>query len=116
MFYNIFMSYSYVYIMSNKWRTTLYIGVTSDLERRVLEHKRGEGSSFTSKYNLNDLLYFEEGNSIEDTIAREKQLKAWERKWKMELIKEMNPEFKDLSKDWYDEKLLTDEIPGQSPE
>ena len=69
------MPHSYVYIMSNKWRTTLYIGVTNNLERRVLEHKRGEGSEFTNKYNLEHLIYFEEGDSIEAAIAREKQLK-----------------------------------------
>jgi len=90
--------------MSNRWRTTLYIGVTNNLERRVLEHKRGEGSDFTTKYKLERLIYFEEGDSIEAAIAREKQLKNWQRDWKMELIKEMNPELEDLSKDWYEEE------------
>jgi len=69
------------------------------------------GSEFTNKYNLEHLIYFEEGNSIEEAIAREKQLKNWERQWKMDLIKKMNPELEDLSKDWYKEEQLKDEIP-----
>ena len=87
---------SYVYIMSNKKLTTLYIGVTNDLERRVLEHKQGTDSDFTTRYKLDRLIYFEEGGRIEDAIAREKQLKKWRRSWKIELIKKQNPEWKDL--------------------
>jgi putative endonuclease len=86
--------------MSNKWRTTLYIGVTNNLERRVLEHKLGEASKFTSKYKLGSLIYFEEGESIMDAIAREKQLKTWRRDWKWDLIKQMNPRLDDLSDGW----------------
>jgi putative endonuclease len=100
------MPQSYVYIMSNKWLTTLYIGVTSNLERRVLEHKLGEGSKFTEKYKLDRLIYFEYGESIMDAIAREKQLKSWRREWKWDLIKQMNPELRDLSEGWYEEQLL----------
>ncbi len=95
------MKIGYVYIMSNKRRTTLYIGVTNDLERRVLEHKAGVGSQFTSKYLLNDLLYFEEFQNIRDAIVREKQLKNWHRKWKIDLIIELNPELKNLAADWF---------------
>ena len=92
--------------MSNKWLTTLYIGVTNNLERRVLEHKLGEGSKFTEKYKLDRLIYFEYGESISGAIAREKQLKSWRKKWKWDLIKQMNPQLRDLSEGWYEEKLL----------
>ena len=82
--------------MSNIERTTLYIGVTSDLSRRVWEHKQGKGSVFTSKYNLTILLYAEEHSTVPDAIVREKQLKNWKREWKWDLIKSLNPELKDL--------------------
>ena len=92
--------------MSNKNRTTLYIGVTSDLECRVWEHKNGEGSQFTKRYNLVDLLYFEVEDNIKHAIEREKQLKNWHREWKWNLVLKKNPELKDLAADWYDD------IPG----
>ena len=95
------MKEGYVYIMSNKRRTTLYIGVTGDLENRVLQHKCGYGSSFTSKYKLTDLLYYEQIDGMDDAIAREKQLKRWHREWKWNLIKEQNPGLKDLAEDWF---------------
>ena len=87
----------YTYILSNKTRTVLYIGVTANLYARVLEHRSGLGSLFTQKYRCRDLLYFEFHPSIEEAIAREKQLKKWKREWKEILIKEMNPELTDLS-------------------
>ncbi len=83
--------------MSNKSRSTLYIGVTSNLPARVLEHKSGLGSKFTSKYKCFDLIYYEAHHSIVHAIQREKQLKNWHRDWKMNLIKAENPELKDLS-------------------
>ena len=88
-----------VYIMTNYLNSTFYIGVTNDLLRRVCEHKAKQNSGFTSKYNLNKLVYFEITNSIEDAINREKQLKHWKRDWKIDLIKKVNPNFKDLSFD-----------------
>ena len=88
-----------VYIMTNAYNTTLYIGVTNDLLRRVNEHKTKFNEGFTSKYNLDKLVYFELTPSIEDAINREKQLKNWKRDWKINLIKKTNPNFKDLSKD-----------------
>lgn len=91
------MSNGYVYILSNIERTTLYIGVTTNLNQRVWNHKQGKGSKFTSKYKLTILLYAEEFESISDAISREKQLKAWRKKWKWELIKKSNPELID----WY---------------
>jgi putative endonuclease len=91
------MKTGYVYIMSNKNRTTFYIGVTNDIARRVAEHKEGSGSKFTAKYKLHDLVYYEVIYDIEQAIRREKQLKNWHREWKLNLIKELNPEMKDLS-------------------
>jgi len=103
------MKKGFVYIVSNKNRTTLYIGVTHDIKRRVLEHKTSQGSAFTSKYKLTDLMYYEIVEGMEDAIAREKILKNWHRDWKINLIKKFNPEMEDLSLDWYqsiDGKLI----------
>ena len=86
----------YVYIVSNKKRSVLYIGVTSNLHSRIYEHKSGNGSQFTKKYKCTDLLYYQFYNSIEEAIIREKQLKKWKRAWKDELIQEFNPEKRDL--------------------
>lgn len=90
------MQCSFVYIMTNKYRTTFYIGVTSNLTKRVLEHMLGEGSKFTKKYSLTDLVYFEKFTDINQAIAREKQLKNWHHDWKINLIKELNPTLKTL--------------------
>ena len=89
----------YVYILTNKNRTTLYIGVTNDLVRRMTEHKEGRGkeSSFTKKYNVTELVHYQVYNDIRDAIAREKQLKGGSRKKKEVLIVQGNPEWKDLS-------------------
>jgi putative endonuclease len=87
----------YVYIMSNKNRTVLYIGVTSNLFARVEEHRKYNGSKFTTKYKCYDLIYFECYHYIEEAIAREKQLKKWKRSWKEELINTLNPDLVDLS-------------------
>jgi len=86
-----------VYIMTNKKRTTLYTGVTSDLYSRVVEHKKKVyPRSFTAKYNCEELVYFEAFNSIEEAIAREKQIKGGSRDKKIALIEAMNPAWKDL--------------------
>ena len=90
------MKESYVYIVSNKNRTVLYIGVTSDLIKRIEDHKNGKGSLFTKKYNVNELLYFEKFDAIELAISREKQLKKWHSDWKWNLIKESNVDLLDL--------------------
>src|ERR1700760_4557082 len=86
----------HVYIMTNQYRTTFYIGVTSDLEGRIWQHLNGEGSAFVKKYKLYDLVYYEYFERITDAIAREKQLKNWHKDWKINLIKSENPEIKDL--------------------
>lgn len=90
------MRSSYVYILTNKYRTTFYIGVTADLSKRLEEHYDEKASVFTKKYNLKDLIYFEEFSNIEQAIAREKQLKNWHNEWKLNLIKKVNPTLKTL--------------------
>ncbi|MBI4097055.1 MAG: GIY-YIG nuclease family protein [Candidatus Levybacteria bacterium] len=85
----------FVYIIGNT-RPTLYIGVTNNLVRRVYEHKQGFVDGFTKKYNLNKLLYFEVFDNIENAIVREKQLKHWNRDWKLQLVKKENPTLRDL--------------------
>ncbi|MCX6746015.1 MAG: GIY-YIG nuclease family protein [Candidatus Parcubacteria bacterium] len=86
----------YVYIMMNKMRTVLYVGVTNDLVKRTYEHKNKVYKGFTQRYNVNKLVYFEEYNDITQAIAREKQIKGWSRAKKLKLIESMNPYFKDL--------------------
>ena len=90
------MNQNAVYIMTNYLNSTFYIGVTNNLYRRVKEHKDKYNKGFTSKYNLCKLVYFEISDSIEVAILREKQLKNWKRQWKIDLIKSINPSFKDL--------------------
>jgi putative endonuclease len=85
--------------MSNKPKGTLYIGVTNNLIRRVSEHKEGLIEGFTKRYNLKYLVYFEETEDVNSAIQREKNLKTWLRKWKIELIEVSNPDWKDLYQD-----------------
>ncbi len=87
----------YVYILCNRTRSTLYIGITNTLDRRAGEHKSGELDGFTKRYKVNRLVYYEEFNYIHDAIAREKQLKKWNRAWKERLINESNPTWQDLA-------------------
>ena len=90
----------YVYILTNKSNNVLYIGVTNDLIRRIFEHKNKLGEGFTKKYNLRKLVYYEATNDIEGAINREKQLKNWHRDWKINLIDQFDPDWKDLSDDF----------------
>jgi putative endonuclease len=90
----------FVYIMTNKSRM-LYTGITNNIERRVYEHKNKLIPGFTSKYNITKLVYYEAGSDISVAIAREKQIKGWLRAKKIALIESMNPDWKDLSEDWY---------------
>jgi putative endonuclease len=100
------MKTGFVYILSNKNRTTLYIGVTSNLERRILQHKSGCGSVFTSRYHLTDLIYFEEIQGMQNAIDREKQLKTWHKARKWNLIKTENPECRDLAAAWFTQEEI----------
>jgi len=86
----------YVYILCNRPLGVLYVGVTGGIHDRLERHKLGEGSKFTKKYNVTHLVYYEEFQYINDAIAREKKLKKWKRAWKIALIEEANPEWKDL--------------------
>lgn len=90
----------YVYILASHKNGTLYIGMTNILERRMYEHKNKLVKSFTSKYNINKLVYFEEYNSYQEAFDREKQLKKWKRAWKINLIEKENPLWNDLSEEW----------------
>lgn len=90
------MKQYFTYILASKKNGTLYIGVTNELKRRVYEHKSHQGSKFTSKYAVDKLVYYEIADNPRSAITREKQLKKWYRKWKIELIKKSNPEWRDL--------------------
>ncbi|MXP36332.1 GIY-YIG nuclease family protein [Erythrobacter citreus] len=87
---------AWVYIMSDRKDGVLYIGVTADLSRRIIQHREGKGSAFCRRYGLKRLVYAEEHDSIGDAIAREKAMKAWKRAWKIELIEGVNPAWDDL--------------------
>ena len=87
----------WVYIMTNKHHTVLYIGVTDDLERRVSEHRIGEIAGFTASYRCKKLVYYEHSTEVLAAIAREKQLKRWSRSKKVALITTMNPHWRDLA-------------------
>ncbi|WP_282568537.1 GIY-YIG nuclease family protein [Bosea sp. 124] len=90
---------SYVYIMTNKPRGTLYLGVTADPVRRVSEHKQLASRSFTARYNLEKLVWFELFDHIDLAIQRETSLKRWYREWKIELVEKANPQWRDLFED-----------------
>ena len=89
----------YLYILASKRNGTLYIGITNDLITRIYQHKNNLIPGFTSQYNIHNLVYYETYNNINDAISREKQMKAWQRSWKIRLIEKGNPMWKDL----YDE-------------
>jgi len=91
----------YVYILASRRNGTLYIGVTNDLIKRVYEHRNDLVEGFTKGYQVHRLVYYEQTNDIRSAITREKQMKKWKRRWKIELIEENNPEWKDL----YDELI-----------
>ncbi|MDD5341782.1 MAG: GIY-YIG nuclease family protein [Patescibacteria group bacterium] len=91
----------YVYILASQRNGTLYIGVTNNLERRIFEHKTKFNKGFTEKYNVSKLVYFEETNEIGEAIRREKQLKGWNREWKLVLIENANPNWHDLAAGWF---------------
>ena len=92
-----------VYILSNRRNGVLYTGVTNDLRRRLSEHRSGlDPSSFTARYNLDRLVYFETTSDIRAAIEREKQIKGWLRRKKIALIEAVNPEWQDLASGWYE--------------
>ncbi len=90
----------FIYILASKRNGTLYIGVTNDLKRRLHEHKQGLVAGFTKEYSVNRLVWYDQTNAVEEAIVREKQLKKWNRQWKIRLIEELNPSWKDLAAEW----------------
>ena len=90
------MKQFYIYILSSQKNGTLYVGVTSDIIKRVYEHKAKLRKGFTTKYNVNQLVYYEIWGTAQEAIAREKQVKHWNRIWKIKRIEQDNPEWKDL--------------------
>jgi putative endonuclease len=96
----------FVYMMTNKKRGTLYIGVTNNLPRRVYEHKKGILGGFTKKYNLRKLIWYEVTDSIRIAIEEEKRMKKWKRQYKINVVEEENPNWNDLSEEFLDSELL----------
>ena len=94
----------HVYILANRRYGVLYVGVTNDLERRVYEHKQKLVPGFTTKYNINRLVYFETTKDVDVAISREKQIKGWLRSRKIALIESVNPTWDDLSASWFEER------------
>ena len=90
------MKQYYVYILASQRNGTLYIGITSDLIKRTCQHKNNVVAGFTKKYQVHKLVYYEQFDNAQEAIAREKQLKNWKRKWKLELIEKSNPDWSDL--------------------
>ena len=105
------MKKAYIYFVTNKSNRVLYAGVTNSLIRRSSEHGNHRGSVFTSKYNCSKLVYFEVFPDIEQAIEREKQLKHFKREWKDQLVRSVNPEWRDLAEGLAGDP---DEMPGQS--
>ena len=95
------MTRYYVYILTSKENTALYIGVTNDLRRRLIEHKNELADGFTKRYHLHKLVYYEEFSEINDAISREKQLKGWSRRKKNALIEKRNPDWDDWGREGY---------------
>jgi putative endonuclease len=95
------MGHYFVYIITNKSRT-IYTGMTNDLERRMSEHKRKLIKGFSATYNITKLVYYEAFNEAGDAIAREKQIKGWLRAKKIALIESLNPQWNDLSENWFE--------------
>jgi putative endonuclease len=90
---------SYVYILASGLNGTLYVGVTSNLIKRVWEHREGVVDGFSKQYSVKNLVWYEVHTEIEEAIRREKQIKKWDRRWKVELIQESNPRWRDLYAD-----------------
>jgi len=103
------MKTAYVYILANKKNGTLYTGVTSNLMKRLYEHKNDLIRGFTSKYKVHNLVYYEDTNDIRVAIEREKEIKGWNRIKKIQLIESVNPEWNDISDEWKMDSSLRSE-------
>ena len=102
----------YIYILASKRNGTLYIGVTNNIEKRIYEHKNNLVKGYTSKYRVYHLVYFEQTDNVSEAISREKQLKKWNRKWKLELIENSNPNWNDLVNIWIPDQVGNDRQVG----
>ncbi len=100
-----------VYLLASSFNGTLYVGVTSHLLQRIAQHRCGDTKSFTSKYRVRRLVWFESHSTMEHAIRREKQIKKWRRAWKIELIEESNPKWCDLAEGFGFESLLSNGFP-----
>ena len=94
----------YVYILASYQNGTLYIGITNNLVKRIWEHKNKVVEGFTKEYGVDKLVYYETTNDINSALLREKQLKKWNRQWKLELIEKENPDWIDLAKEYYNKE------------
>ena len=94
----------YVYILASYQNGTLYIGITNNLVKRIWEHKNKVVEGFTKEYSIDKLVYYETTNDINSALLREKQLKKWNRQWKLELIEKENPDWIDLAKEYYNKE------------
>jgi putative endonuclease len=92
----------FVYILASRYRGTLYVGVTTDISRRMSEHKSGQVAGFTKTYKVHELVYLETYPTILEARARERVLKRWRREWKIKLIEDLNPDWRDLTSDLID--------------
>ena len=90
----------YVYILTNDWGNVMYVGMTSNIERRLYEHKQELADGFTKRYHVHKLVYYEQTNDAYAAVTRERQLKGWTRKRKNELVETVNPNWEDLSTSW----------------
>jgi len=100
----------WAYMITNKLRTALYVGMTNDLARRIAEHREGKANSFAARYDLNRLVWFEHFRQVEDAIACEKKLKGWRRVRKDDLIAQKNPRWLDLAADWQEQSPRIDDL------
>ncbi len=105
----------YVYMMGNGQRITIYVGVTANLVARVWQHKYGDGRGFTKDYHCADLMWYENHDCIEDAIRREKTIKRWQRGWKIDAIRKMNPEYRDLAADCFLSSQAQDTCRSEAP-
>lgn len=104
----------WVYIMASDYNGTLYIGVTSDITKRIHQHKTGAADGFTKEHGIKKLVYIEKHENAESAISREKRLKAWKREWKMNLIEQENPQWIDITQNLYNQnKEQSGSLPSQ---
>ena len=90
----------YIYILASRKNGTLYIGVTNNIAKRIHQHKSKASEGFTKRYNVHQLVWYDQSNDIHEVLQREKQMKKWKRQWKINLIEEQNPNWRDLSEDF----------------